>query len=147
MTMGPGCAEKEVDIFEASARKERCISHTCGFTCAKDRLCGWSSTQSKCVAGGKTSKNELSEGVCETAVCSDFKCGATCASQFGCGWNTAKMQCMGGEDRRQRWSYHFIFVVCHFACIVAELSNFFRYDLTLPEHVFATQERKQAKRK
>eukprot|EP00041_Stephanoeca_diplocostata_P020474 m.460055 g.460055 ORF g.460055 m.460055 type:complete len:725 (-) comp21588_c0_seq1:236-2410(-) len=102
MTMGPGCVEPETDIFDASARKERCIQHTCGFTCAKDRLCGWSSTKGKCVAGGKTSKRELTEGVCETSVCNDFKCGATCSEQFGCGWSTARMQCMGGAKTNKK---------------------------------------------
>ena len=83
-----------------------CGSITCGAVCAKYAGCGWSSRNSRCAKGGKTTAAERKMGSCPVPApvhdgkpaggCATLQCGADCNGFAGCGWSQNKAQCVKG---------------------------------------------------
>lgn len=106
---GPGCP---ITPAATMTEKQRCLSYTCGATCAQDPACGWSSAKNKCKLGGKVGKLELRAGTdcpddIETNMpsnddpCSSYLCGAACAEhanhpELPCGWSKGWGMCREG---------------------------------------------------
>eukprot|EP00729_Bicosta_minor_P000664 gene664-1070_t len=107
--LGPGCP---ITPAATMTEKQRCLSYTCGATCAQDPACGWSSAKNKCKLGGKVGKLELRAGTdcpddIETNMpsnddpCSSYLCGAACAEhanhpELPCGWSKGWGMCREG---------------------------------------------------
>lgn len=51
----------------ARTANDRCNVFTCGVQCSQAAGCGWSTSKSRCVEGGKTQPSEMGMGVCDFA--------------------------------------------------------------------------------
>jgi len=96
------------DDTDEASRFVDCGKHTCGWDCAQEEGCGWSSATALCLLGRSTSKAEWGQGVCSDDSlnaagidpCTRYTCGSTCPADKNCGWSTNKQECQTGKSTR-----------------------------------------------